>query len=94
MTVAGQLHDALMGAGVEVLLDDRDYRGGVKFKDADLVGIPLRVVVSERGLKAGRLELKWRWDQQPEMIGVEGAAERIAELVRTERRDAARFRKR
>jgi len=46
---AGRLHDELSAAGVEVLLDDRDCRAGVKFKDADLIGIPLRVVVGERG---------------------------------------------
>ena len=40
-------------AGIEVLLDDRDQRPGFKFKDADLIGVPLRVVVGERGLKEG-----------------------------------------
>ena len=41
-------------------VDDRDQRPGVKFKDADLIGIPLRVVVGERGLKDGKIEIKWR----------------------------------
>jgi len=89
--VSQHLHDELAAAGVEVLLDDRDYRGGVKFKDADLVGIPLRVVISERGLKQEQLELKWRWDRQAEMIALDGAAQTIAELVRDERRDSRRF---
>ena len=54
------LYRDLMRAGIEVLLDDRDARPGVKFADAELVGIPHRVVVSERGLDAGRLEYRHR----------------------------------
>ena len=53
---------SLTAAGIDVLLDDRDVRAGVKFKDADLIGFPLRVVIGERGLKEGKLEIKWRWD--------------------------------
>ena len=74
-------------------MDDRDYRPGVKFKDADLIGIPLRVVIGERGLKQGQLELKWRWESAPEMIPIEDAAQRIAELIREERATGGRFRK-
>ena len=55
-------------AGVEVLTDDRDQRPGVKFKDADLIGIPLRVVVGERGLKDGTIELKWRTEAAARQI--------------------------
>ena len=58
-----RLYNELTAAGIEVLLDDRDVRAGVKFKDADLIGIPLRVVIGERGLKEGKLEMKWRWEQ-------------------------------
>jgi prolyl-tRNA synthetase len=54
------LYRALGDAGIEVLLDDRDARPGVKFADAELSGIPHRVVVSERGLAAGRLEYRHR----------------------------------
>jgi len=63
----------------------------VKFKDADLIGIPLRVVIGERGLKEGKLEIKWRWDKQAELIGLDGAAEALAGLIREERREAKRF---
>jgi prolyl-tRNA synthetase len=69
---------------VKVRRGKSDYRPGFKFKDADLIGVPLRVVIVERGLKQGQLELKWRWESAPEMIPVEGAAGRIAELVREE----------
>ena len=92
MNVANQLYDGLKAAGVEVLLDDRDQRAGVKFKDADLIGIPLRVVISGRGVKQQKLEIKWRWDAQAEMIDLAGAAEHLAALVREERRENARFR--
>src|SRR5262249_51093665 len=50
----------LEAAGVDVLTDDREQRPGFKFKDGDLVGIPLRVVIGERGLKDGSIEVKWR----------------------------------
>ena len=70
-----------------MLLDDRDVRAGVKFKDADLVGIPLRVVIGERGLKDGKLEIKWRWDKQAELIDLDTAAETI---IAADRRGARR----
>ncbi len=94
MKVARQLHDELSAAGIEVLMDDRDVRAGVKFKDADLIGIPLRVVVGPRGLKEGKLEVKWRWDSDAEMIALDGASEALAELIVQERKDSARFRNR
>jgi len=90
---AGRLHDELSAAGVEVLLDDRDCRAGVKFKDADLIGIPLRVVVGERGLKQGQLEIKWRWQREPELVPLDQAVQKIAGLVEEERADNARFRR-
>ncbi len=58
--IAEALYRELGDAGVEVLLDDRDARPGVKFADAELTGIPHRVVVSERGIDAGRLEYRQR----------------------------------
>jgi len=90
----GRLHDELTAAGIEVLLDDRDVRAGVKFKDADLIGIPLRVVISERGLKESKFEMKWRWSKEAEMIDVATAARTIAELVIDERKENKRFRAR
>jgi len=81
MKVAEQLHDELLAQGVDVLLDDRDQRPGVKFKDGDLVGIPLRVVIGDRGLKDGQLELKWRTKKEAEMLPLAGAVEKIASLV-------------
>jgi len=57
---AERLYAELAAAGIETLLDDRDARPGVKFADAELIGIPHRIVVSERGLDAGRLEYRHR----------------------------------
>ena len=80
-TTAVQLHDQLEQAGVEVLLDDRDVRAGVKFNDADLIGFPLRVTVGGRGLKQGQLEVKWRWESESRNIPLESAAEQIQQLL-------------
>lgn len=89
--VAEQLHDALVSRGVETLLDDRDLRAGVKFKDADLIGFPLRVVVGERGLKQGQVEIKWRWESEAQGIALDTAAQCIADLIRQERHTGQRF---
>ena len=64
---ADALYASLQAAGVEVLFDDRDERAGVKFKDADLIGLPLRLTVSERALKQGGVEFKRR-DQSERSI--------------------------
>lgn len=60
MQLAEKIYSELMAAGVEVILDDRDDRPGVKFKDADLVGFPLRLAVGEKSLANGEVELKPR----------------------------------
>ncbi len=77
------IEHALEAAGVDVLTDDRDQRPGVKFNDIDLIGIPLRVVIGERGLKDGVIELKWRDQAAAETISAEGAAEAILSRLAT-----------
>jgi prolyl-tRNA synthetase len=62
---AEQLHDELGAAGIDVLMDDRDERPGVLFADMDLIGIPHRLVLSERGLAAGNAEYKGRREEKP-----------------------------
>jgi prolyl-tRNA synthetase len=59
-TEADRLYDSLVGAGIDVILDDRDERPGVMFADWELIGVPLRVTIGERGLKAGQVELTVR----------------------------------
>jgi prolyl-tRNA synthetase len=61
---AHKIYDACLACGVDVLMDDRDVRPGVKFKDADLLGTPLRVTVGERTLKQGRVEIKVRSERE------------------------------
>jgi len=60
MDLAKKLAAAAEGAGADVLIDDRAERPGVKFKDADLIGIPLRLTIGSKGLKDGIIEMKWR----------------------------------
>jgi len=78
--VAEALSEGLESRGISVLLDDRDERPGVKFKDADLVGIPVRVVCSERSLTGGNVEIKLRTERDKEMVPVGEAAEAITRL--------------
>jgi prolyl-tRNA synthetase len=78
---ADAVYAALRARGVEVLYDDRDERPGVKFKDADLLGIPLRLTVGGKGLAAGNLELKRRGEKEFTPVPVAGAAERVARAI-------------
>ena len=79
--VADSLYDELLKRGMEVLLDDRDERPGVKFKDADLVGIPLRVTVGAKGLEKGCVEVRWRREGQMEEVSVGEAANKIQTVI-------------
>lgn len=65
---AEQLYAELQDMGLEVLFDDRDARPGVKFADAELIGIPHRIVISERGLESNELEYRHRRDSEPRML--------------------------
>jgi prolyl-tRNA synthetase len=69
---------ALSSAGVEVLYDDRDERAGVKFKDADLVGIPIRIAVGRKGLAVGKAEWKLRSSKQVELVPLAEVAAKAA----------------
>ncbi len=70
---AESIYSQLQQAGVDVLLDDRAQRAGVKFKDADLIGFPLRIVIGGKGLQEGSIELKWRTDAAPTKVPVADA---------------------
>ena len=76
-----KLYEELQGRDVEVLLDDRDERPGVKFKDADLIGIPLRVTIGAKGLEKGYLELRWRRDGQSDEVPLADGAERLKTIL-------------
>jgi len=79
---AERLYGELTAAGVEVLFDDRDARPGVKFADAELLGIPHRLVVADRGLDAGRLEYRHRRAGANEDWPVETAVETLLARIR------------
>ena len=78
---ADKLYQELQQNGVEVLLDDRDERPGVKFKDADLVGIPLRVTLGAKGLEKGCIELRSRRDSKTEEIPVADSVTKIRAVL-------------
>ena len=80
------IYDALLEAGIDVLLDDRDERPGVKFKDADLVGIPFRVTVGPKGLDNGVVEVKSRRTGETRDLPVAHASVTVGEWVLEERR--------
>jgi prolyl-tRNA synthetase len=86
---AEEVVDALAKAGVEVLHDDRDERAGVKFKDADLVGIPIRISVGKKGLANGQVEWKLRGAKEIQLVPVGEVAAKAAEAVRAARGAAA-----
>ena len=79
------LYDALVAEGIEVLLDDRDERPGVKFKDADLVGIPFRITVGPKGIAEGEVDFVRRSNGETQTMELVKAARRIAETVFEER---------
>jgi prolyl-tRNA synthetase len=78
---ADDLVAALAEAGVEVLYDERDERAGVKFKDADLVGIPLRIAIGKKGLAGGNAEWKLRDGGAVELVPLSEVAKKAAALV-------------
>jgi prolyl-tRNA synthetase len=79
---ADDLHAALEAQGIEVLYDDRDERPGVKFNDADLIGIPIRLVVGGKSLAQGNVELSLRRDREKHAVALGDAVARAVELVR------------
>ncbi len=78
---AEQIYSELIEAGADVLMDDRKVRPGVKFKDADLIGIPLRIVVGDRGLADGNVEIKRRTDPKPTIVGAEKAVAQALKIL-------------
>jgi prolyl-tRNA synthetase len=78
LEAADALYEGLKAAGVEVFYDDRDERPGVKFKDLDLIGFPVRVVVGGKGLQRGVVEVSTRRERKAAEI----APDRVVELVK------------
>lgn len=81
MDLADSVYQELLGRGIDAVMDDRNERPGVKFKDCDLIGIPLRVTIGERNLKEGLVEIKIRNEKESQRIKKEEVAGRIAGYV-------------
>ena len=79
---ADKIYEELTSKGIEVLLDDRNERPGVKFKDADLIGFPVRVVVGEKNLP--NVELKLRKESEASLVPANEVSDKIVEIVRKE----------
>ena len=77
------LYDQLMVAGIDVILDDRDERPGAMFADWELIGVPLRVTIGERGLKDGQVELTVRRGMSMTLAPLAGAAQAVKDLLQT-----------
>ena len=77
-----KLYDELTNAGIEVLLDDRNERPGVKFKDMDLIGIPVRIVVGEKNLP--NVEIKMRNQSEANLVPLEEATDNVVKMVQDE----------
>ena len=81
---ADKLYETLKASGIEVIYDDRNVRPGVMFSDADLLGVPYRVIVSPRNMENGVVELTARDKSMSKQIALDAAADEVIELVRTE----------
>ena len=81
MRVADAIADRLAAAGTDVLVDDRDERPGVKFRDVELIGFPFRVTVGARDLAEGTVEVTRRDTGQRQAVAVDGVAGRLLDLL-------------
>lgn len=81
MAEAEEIYFKLEKCGIEVLFDDRDERPGVKFKDNDLIGIPLQMVIGSKGLAEGKVEVKIRKTGEVLFLPIEDAIAHIQQLV-------------
>lgn len=79
---AEEIHNTLQNAGISVLFDDREERAGVKFNDADLIGLPIRITVGEKGLKEGMVELKLRTEKENQLVPVEKLIEKTRSILK------------
>lgn len=77
-----EIYASLLAAGVEVLYDDRQERPGVKFKDADLIGLPIRIAVGKKALAEGKVEWKLRRSREVELVPIEEVVERVRRTIR------------
>src|SRR3989338_7168709 len=82
MDVAETIYKNMTDAGVDVLMDDRDERAGVKFNDADLIGIPIRITIGSKALKENSVELKMRRSPDASLIKMDEVRGKVLEIVK------------
>ncbi|NMC26971.1 MAG: proline--tRNA ligase [Syntrophomonadaceae bacterium] len=81
MQAAEDIYRQLSSEGWEVILDDRDERAGVKFKDADLIGIPSKITIGPKALQENQVEVKKRWEGGSRFIPIEGISAKVREII-------------
>ena len=74
----------MLAEGIEVIFDDRDERAGVKFKDADLIGIPLRIIVGQKNLVQGNVELKIRKTGENKLYSLQEIVQQVKQIIAQE----------
>jgi prolyl-tRNA synthetase len=84
MKAAENLYSSMLAEGIEVILDDRDERAGVKFKDADLIGIPLRIVIGQKNLVQGNVELKIRKTGENKLYPLPEIVQQVKQIIAQE----------
>jgi prolyl-tRNA synthetase len=84
MLAAEHLYNAMLVEGIEVIFDDRDERAGVKFKDADLIGIPLRIIVGQKNLVQGNVELKIRKTGENRLYSLQEIVQQVKQIIAQE----------
>ena len=85
MQISNTIYGKLTDAGIDVLMDDRDHRPGFKFKDADLIGIPLRITIGGKGLAEGIAEVKWRTESDAKKIPLADVVGAVQDLIAARR---------
>jgi prolyl-tRNA synthetase len=83
MAIAEKIYAGLLDRGIEVLLDDRDERPGIKFKDTDLIGIPLRVTVGTKAVKEQCVDIKLRRGGEVELAAIDDAVNIVESRLKT-----------
>jgi len=78
---ASTVYEALTEGGIDVLYDDRPERAGVKFNDADLIGLPIRITIGDKSLKEGKVELKARSEKKTELVAIDTIVKAVRRLV-------------
>ena len=80
--ISENIYQTLRGSGIEVLLDERDERPGIKFKDADLIGMPIHIIIGEKNLKEGKAEIKIRKSNKRIIVPVSDMEKQVRELIK------------